>query len=77
MPTNPSILVFFSKGKQISVVFGAKDLKNYYGERYNEVSVHEKEFDRWVPTKTKKKQQKPALTQDNNNKIRELIFLFS
>lgn len=35
-----------SKGRQISVVFGAKNLKNYHGERFNKVSVHKKEFDR-------------------------------
>ncbi|XP_031618294.1 kallikrein-4-like [Contarinia nasturtii] len=34
--------------KEISVVFGAKDLKNYNGERYNMVSVHKKDYDRYT-----------------------------
>lgn len=38
----------FRKDKEISVVFGAKNLKNYDGERYDKVSVHKKDYDRLV-----------------------------
>lgn len=38
---------FRREDKQISVVFGAKDLKNYNGERYDKVSVHKKQYDRY------------------------------
>ncbi|XP_055323956.1 mite allergen Der f 3 isoform X2 [Sitodiplosis mosellana] len=36
------------KAKEISVVFGAKNLKNYSGERYNTVSVYKKDYDRYT-----------------------------
>lgn len=35
-----------SKDEDISVVFGAKNLKSYDGERYNTVSVHKRDYDR-------------------------------
>lgn len=35
-------------GRQLSVVFGAKNLKDYHGTRYSKVSVHKKDFDRYT-----------------------------
>lgn len=38
--------VYFSKDEDISVVFGAKNLKNYTGQLFSNVSIHKKNYDR-------------------------------
>lgn len=40
------ICFVFRNDSDISVVFGAKNLKDYIGERYNNVSIHKKNYDR-------------------------------
>lgn len=37
---------FLSKDEDISVVFGAKSLRNYTGQYFSNVSIHKKDYDR-------------------------------
>lgn len=40
------VFFFLSKDEDISVVFGAKSLKNYTGQFFSNVSIHKKDYDR-------------------------------
>lgn len=40
------LIIHFRKDEDISVVFGAKNLKNYTGQLFRNVSIHKNKYDR-------------------------------